>query len=232
MEPKSQNQHPAKKLRKIYDLLFSAIGPRHWWPGDTPEEVIFGAILTQNTNWRNAKAAIDSLKQAANLDFRSIRRMPLEELAPIIRPSGFFNQKAKALKDFAVYLEVRYRFQLEEMKAQNLWNLREELLSIPRIGPETADSILLYALEKPIFVIDAYTKRIFGRHQFLPQEESYEAFQRLFMQSLKPDVRLYNEYHALIVYTGHHFCKPQALCSRCPLDHLSPKKGPPRFPKV
>lgn len=232
MEPKRQNQNPGQKLKKIFELLFSAIGPRHWWPGDSPEEIIFGAILTQNTNWRNAKAAIDSLKEVGKLDFRLIRQMSVDELAPIIRSSGFFNQKAKALKDFAEYFGLRYGFHLEGMKAQDLWVLRQELLSIPRIGPETADSILLYALEKPIFVIDAYTRRIFSRHRFLPQEESYEAFQRLFMESLEPDVKLYNEYHALIVYTGHHFCRPRPLCSPCPLSRQSWEKGAKGFSKI
>lgn len=232
MEPKRQNQNPGKRLKKIFDLLFSSFGPRHWWPADTPGEVIFGAILTQNTSWKNAHLAIQALKEAQRLDFRKIHQMELDELAPLIRSSGFFNQKARALKSFAAFLGNRFHFDLHRMGNEGLWDLRAELLSLPRIGPETADSILLYALGKPIFVIDAYTKRIFSRHGFLPLKEPYEVFQRFFMDHLEPDVSLYNEYHALIVHAGHRFCKPTPLCQDCPLNPLPPKKGTLRARKI
>ncbi len=211
-----------QSLLQIYHLLFSSFGPRHWWPADTPQEVIFGAILTQNTSWKNAYLAIQALKQAQRLDFRMVHQMEMDELAPLIRSSGFFNQKARALKSFAAFLRNRFHFDLHRMGNEDPWGLRAELLSLPRIGPETADGILLYALGKPIFVIDAYTKRIFSRHGFLPSKEPYEVFQRFFMDHLEPDVALYNEYHALIVHAGHRFCKPTPLCQDCPLNPLHP----------
>ena len=221
-----------KSLLKIYARLLSAYGPRHWWPADTPEEVIIGAILTQNTSWKNVKLAIDSLKQAGLLDFRAIRAMEEEDLRRWIKSSGFFNQKARALKTFADYFGKRYGFQMERMKKAGLGVLREELLGLYRIGPETADSILLYALGKPIFVIDAYTKRIFSRHGFLEMKDLYEAFQKFFMDNLEPDAALYNEFHALIVHTGHRFCKPEPRCPECPLVPLLPNNWQKRLRKV
>ncbi len=215
-----KNNH---KLLRVYDVLFQAFGPRRWWPAETPEEVIFGAILTQNTAWKNVELSLAELKQARRLSFRRVARMDLSELAPLIRSSGFYNQKAGALKAFAEYFGRRYGFSLARMKEVDLWVLRKELLEIPRIGMETADSILLYALEKPIFVIDAYTKRILSRHGFMPMKKTYEDFQKSFMSSLPHDVTLYNEYHALIVRAGHLFCKPTPLCSECPLWVLKRK---------
>jgi len=202
---------------KIYNTLFSAFGPRNWWPADTPEEVIFGAILAQNTSWKNARTAISVLKSAGKLSFKDLAKMNSEEIAKLIRSARFLNQKAQALKAFAIYFGETYRFSIEKMGKINLWPLRDELLNIYRIGPETADSILLYAFKKPIFVIDAYTKRIFSRHGFMKEEDTYDAFQKFFMDHLSKNVRLYNEFHALIVHTGHLFCKPKPLCGECPL---------------
>ena len=210
-------------LMKIYNALFSAFGPQNWWPADTPEEVIFGAILAQNTSWKNVEMAIFALKGAKKLSFKKIAKMGLGELAELIRPARFLNQKAKGLKAFANYFGNKYGFSIKKMKEVNLWILRNELLSLFRIGPETADSILLYALEEPIFVIDVYTKRIFSRHGFIKEDKSYEDFQKFFMDHLPKDVQLYNEFHALIVRTGYLFCKPKPLCEKCPLSNIRQK---------
>jgi endonuclease-3 related protein len=219
---------------KIYHTLFSAFGPRNWWPADTAEEVIFGAILAQNTSWRNVKLAIAALKSAGKLRFETLINIDVPELAALVRPARFLNQKARALKAFAHYFGEKYDFSVKKMRRQDLWTLREELRSLYRIGPETADSILLYALEKPIFVIDAYTKRIFGNHGLMKREDSYEAFQHYFMDNLSGDVQLYNEFHALIVHAGYLFCKPKPLCNGCPLRGIetTATQGNPKKEKV
>jgi endonuclease III related protein len=214
-------QNDDHQLTKVYDTLFRAFGPRRWWPAETPEEVIFGAILTQNTAWKNVEISLKALKQARKMTFRRVAAMEQAELASLVRSSGFFNQKAGALKAFASYFGRRYGFSLARMKEADLRTLRSELLEIPRIGMETADSILLYALEKPVFVIDTYTKRIFSRHGFLEMEDTYEDFQKFFMSNLPQDVAMYNEYHALIVRAGHLFCKPNPLCLECPLSDFA-----------
>ena len=205
---------------KIYHTLLAAFGPRHCWPAKTSEEVIFGAILTQNTTWKNAKRAIGELKNAGKLRFEAITKMNEKKLGELVRPARFFNQKAKALQVFADYFGNKYNFNIKKMKKIPLAHLREELLSLYRIGPETADSILLYALKKPIFVIDAYTKRIFSQHGFMKIDDSYAAYQNFFMNNLPHDVQLYNEFHALIVHTGYLYCKPKPLCEECPLSNF------------
>jgi len=207
-------------LMKIYHTLLAAFGPRHWWPAKTSEEVIFGAILAQNTTWKNAKRAIGELKNAGKLSFEAIKKMNEKKLGELVRPARFFNQKAKALKAFADYFGNTYNFDIEKMKKKTLGKLREELLNLYRIGPETADSILLYALEKPILVIDAYTKRIFGQHGFMKSDDSYATYQNFFMDNLPHNAQLYNEFHALIVHTGYLYCKPKPLCEECPLSNF------------
>jgi endonuclease-3 related protein len=207
-------------LMKIYHTLLAAFGPRHWWPAKTSEEVIFGAILAQNTTWKNATRAIAALKNAENLSFKKIATMNLEELAELVRPARFLNQKAKALKTFADYFAKVYQCDIKKMKKFSLEKLREELLNLYRIGPETADSILLYALKKPIFVIDVYTKRILSQHGFMKSDDSYVEYQKFFMDNLPHDMQLYNEFHALIVHTGYLYCKPKPLCDECPLLHF------------
>jgi endonuclease-3 related protein len=204
----------------IYNRLYKAFGSRRWWPADTAEEVMFGAILTQSITWKNVEQAIAALKKRGKLSFKAVATTDEKELAKIIRPARFLNQKARALKKYADYFGEKYRYSIIKMKKRELWLLREELLSLYRIGPETADSILLYALEKPIFVIDVYTKRILSRHGFLNMEDSYDDYQKLFMENLPGDVRLYNEYHALLVHIGNQFCKPKPLCDICPLQTL------------
>jgi len=213
-------QNTKRQLMTIYRRLFNAFGSRHWWPAQSAEEVIIGAILTQNTAWKNVEQAIAALKARRAVSFKAIDAMAEEQLARLIRPARFLNQKARALKVFAGYFGSRYGYSLQRMKRRNAGELREELLGVYRIGQETADSILLYALEKPVFVIDAYTKRIFSRHGLLAREGSYADYQKLFMDNLPPDVRLFNEYHALLVHVGNLFCKPKPLCEQCPLRSL------------
>jgi endonuclease-3 related protein len=206
------------KLLVIYRKLYRAFGPQHWWPGDTPFEIAVGAILTQNTNWGNVEKAVQNLKKNNALSAKAIYEMPLKKLAGLIRPAGYFNVKAKRLKSFIAFLMNDYHGSMNSMKVYNTYSLRKKLLGIHGIGPETADSILLYALEKPVFVIDAYTKRVLSRHGIMEQERSYDDFQELFHSSLKRDVRLFNEYHALFVMAGKNFCKRnKPLCDKCPL---------------
>ena len=213
-------------LPLIYDKLYQNFGPQHWWPGDTRLEIIVGAILTQNTNWGNVEKAIANLKKARALDLNILHRMPADKLAQLIRPSGYFNVKAKRLKNFVTFLMKEYQGSLSRLSREPLEVLREKILGVNGIGKETADSILLYAFNKPIFVIDAYTKRILTRHFFLKQEEAdYDTMQALFTAHIKKDVPLYNEFHALIVMTGKNYCKPKARCEKCPLNGLPHSKG-------
>lgn len=212
-----------KELKEIYGKLFSAFGPRHWWPGETPFEVAVGAILTQNTSWSNASAAVQGLKRRKLLDPRKLERLPRRRLARIIRSSGYFNQKAKRLKLFVRHLNRNYGGRMERMRAVPTARLRGELLSLWGIGPETADSILLYALEKPVFVVDAYTKRILARHGLVSWDASYDQIQTLF-HSMPGQGRnrtaKYNEYHALIVETGKRLCRARPDCFSCPLRRV------------
>lgn len=183
-----------------------------------------GAILTQNTNWGNVEKAINNLKKEKVLNAKAIHDMPVNRLASLIRHAGYFNVKAKRLKAFIDFLVNDYHGSMKNMKKEEMHSLRKKLLSVNGIGPETADSILLYALDKPIFVIDAYTKRVLSRHNILGhvadstlRDETYDKFQELFHLSLKKDVKLYNEYHALFVRVGKTFCKPKPKCESCPL---------------
>ena len=209
-----------KALLQIYQKMFDALGPRHWWPGETPFEVIIGAILTQNTNWSNVEKAIKNLKTAGKLSPEGMYELSVTELAKLIRPSGFFNVKAKRVKAFINWLFSRYEGNLSKMFAQDLQALRSELLSVKGIGPETADSILLYAGNMPTFVVDAYTHRIFSRHELIPEESTYDEMKSFFEENLPEDVQLFNEYHALIVNIGKTFCKTKKVCEPCPLKDL------------
>lgn len=206
-----------KKLISIYKKLYKSIGPQHWWPGDTPFEVAVGAILTQNTNWGNVEKAINNLKKEKVLNAKAIHEMPVKRLASLIRPAGYFNVKAKRLKSFISFLMNDYHGSTQRLKKVEFNALRQKLLSVNGIGPETADSILLYALDKPIFVIDAYTKRVLSRHKILGYDEPYEKYQDTFHSALKKDLRLFNEYHALFVRLGKTFCKTKPVCEECPL---------------
>jgi endonuclease III related protein len=205
-------------LMQIYERLYKAYGPRHWWPGETPFEVMVGAILTQNTSWKNVEKAIHNLKEAGVLNIEGINQPGKAELARLIRPSGFFRLKTERLKAFVDFLFDQYNGSLDRMGREKIEILRPKLLGVKGIGPETADSILLYGLGKPIFVVDAYTKRVLSHHGIISEAASYEEVQRLFMDHLPLDERLFNEYHALLVHLGKNVCKKIPRCDICPLS--------------
>lgn len=202
----------------VYRRLHRHYGDLRWWPGDTPLEVSVGAILTQNTAWTNVEKAIKELKAARSLSVQALHRMSHKRLGQLIRAAGYFNVKARRLKNFISFLQGRYAGSLNNMFRQPTPRLREELLSVNGVGPETADSILLYAGEKPIFVIDAYTKRVLSRHGIMPYDKDYEEFQRLFMKQLPRSAAFYNQYHAMFVNIGKDFCRKRPLCDSCPLN--------------
>jgi len=211
------------RLKTIYRLLFDHFGPRHWWPADTPFEVAVGAILTQNTNWRNVEAAIANLRWAGALGAEALCRLPVERLEELVRPSGFFRQKAARLHDLSCHLVERYAGDLTAMLAGPLDRVRDRLLERPGIGPETADSILLYAGGHPSFVIDAYTRRLFARLGWFENQPAYAELRRRIMQALPPEAELYKEYHALIVEHCKVYCRKQSpLCASCPLLSVCP----------
>ena len=206
------------KLLDIYRILFDHYGPREWWPAETPFEVVVGAILTQNTAWRNVEKAITNLKQLGPLTPEALFRLPEETLAEAIRPSGYYRQKGKRLRNFLGMLSDRFECRLDALFDLPTETLREELLALSGIGPETADSILLYAAGRPVFVIDTYTIRILSRHELLPEETSYAEAQQWVTDHLPEDVQLFNEFHALLVNVGKDFCSPRPKCSGCPLE--------------
>lgn len=211
------------KLRGIFEGLYHAYGPQHWWPGETPFEVMVGAILTQNTGWSNVEKAIASLKSLDYLDPQAIVALPDEALAGLLRPAGYFNIKARRLKGFcAWYLDQGGH---EPLSRGETGDLRRGLLVIKGIGPETADDILLYAFKRPVFVIDAYTRRLFARLGYIRGDEGYEALRGLFESALGADVSLYNEFHALIVRHAKEVCRSRPLCSVCPLAASCPSAG-------
>lgn len=207
-----------KTLLQMYQRMIDTLGPQQWWPGETPFEIIIGAILTQNTNWSNVEKAIKNLKTAGKLSPEGIHGLGMTELAQLVRPSGFYNIKARRVKTFINWLFSNYGGKLHKMFARDLQTLRGELLAIKGIGPETADSILLYAGNFPTFVVDAYTYRIFSRHGFFPEETTYDEMKAFFEENLPKDVKLFNEYHALLVNIGKLFCRPKKYCEQCPLS--------------
>jgi len=209
-----------QRLTKIYELLYEHYGPQHWWPGDGRFEIIVGAILTQNTNWQNVERAITNLKDADCLSPEKLYEMPVAELAELIRPAGYYNIKAKRLKNFMDWLFRSYDGNLNPLESLQTHSLRQQLLSVNGIGAETADSILLYAFGKTIFVVDAYTSRVMTRHCLIEQQAGYEQLRELFESNLPADAGLFNEYHALLVQVGKQHCKPKPLCRDCPLSCL------------
>ena len=213
--PRRKPTHRA--FLKIYKALRRHFGHRHWWPGETPFEVIVGAVLTQNTAWRNVEKAIENLKKADVLNLEALHKIPDKELAELIRPAGYFNMKAKRLKNVIEFLRSRYGGDLGKMFKEETEKLREELLAVNGIGEETADSILLYAGNKPVFVVDAYTKRVFERHRYLKGGETYQEIQKIFTELLPRKTGLYNDYHAQIVEAGKDFCRKIHHCNACPL---------------
>ena len=210
-----------EKVKEIYSRLHRFYGPQHWWPAESRFEVMVGAVLTQNTNWQNVSKAIDVLRARGVLDFQALNSLPCEELAPLIRSSGYYNLKAKRLKNLLAMIDQEYGGDLEMFFREDLWTARERLLLVKGVGAETADSILLYACGQPIFVVDAYAHRIFSRHGLIPEECDYQELQDLFMDNLPDDTALFNEYHALIVMTAKEFCrKTSPRCEECPLQGM------------
>ena len=210
----------SNRIQEIHSLLFAHFGPQHWWPGETPFEIMLGAVLTQNTSWRNVSLVIEALRRDGLLSFAALEDLPLELLAEKIRPSGYYNQKARRLKGlFAAIREDSGS--LEDFFSQDTYTLREKLLAVKGIGPETADSITLYAAGKPVFVVDAYTYRILLRHDLIAEDAGYEEIQELFLGKLPSEVPLFNEYHALLVRLAKEYCKKSnPLCDSCPLQGL------------
>jgi endonuclease III related protein len=200
-----------------FNRLLAAYGRQHWWPGDSPFEVIVGAILTQQTAWANVEKALANLRWVGALSTDGIRAASEDDLAVVIRPSGFYRGKARKLKAFVALLDDRFGGNLDSLLAAPGDELRAALLATHGIGPETADSILLYAADRPYFVIDAYTRRIFSRLGLTPADDTYGAWQRLFTRELPPDAALFNEYHALIVEHAKRTCRTVPLCQRCVL---------------
>ena len=214
-------------LMRYFAAMSQALGPMHWWPAKTPFEVIVGAILTQNTSWANVERAIANLRSAQMLTPSAISVARMAKLAILVRPSGYFRQKAKKLKAFVRFLQREYSGSLKRMFDTPTGTLREKLLSVHGIGPETADSILLYAGNQPVFVVDAYTHRIFGRHAITDGEPKYETVRALVEAALPHDSQLFNEFHALIVNTGKNWCrKNEPRCAECPLGSLLPENSP------
>ena len=212
----------AQTYLEIYDLLSREFGPQHWWPAESPFEVVVGAVLTQNTNWLNVTRAMGNLKTRGLLTFQALLHAPMEDVAECIRPSGYYNLKTARLKNLLLMIEKRYAGSLAELFADSLEDARRSLLSVKGIGPETADSILLYAGNLPIFVVDAYTYRMLSRHNLVGEECTYEEMQEEFMAHLTADAALFNEYHALIVKLGKEYCrKTNPLCERCPLQGIN-----------
>jgi endonuclease III related protein len=222
------------RLLEIYRLLFDFFGPQHWWPGETPFEIAVGAVLTQNTSWSNVERAIANLKAAGclgsptrkdalgiPLDACTLHELDLEQLETLIRPAGYFRVKAKRLRNFTTWLCGRCGGDMQNLEGIPTARLREELLDISGIGPETADSILLYALNRPVFVVDTYTARVMVRHGLIaPEGLDYHQLQDLFTSNLEPDAALFNEFHALLVMAGKDYCKPTPRCPSCPLNPL------------
>jgi len=219
-----------RALAGYYTCMLAHYGPTHWWPGDTPFEIAVGAILTQNTAWTNVEKAIANLKQARLLDVHALLNAPEEALERALVPSGYFRLKARRLRRFCLHLQKHYDGDMARLAEQPLERLRPELLAVYGIGPETADDILLYACGKPVFVIDAYTRRIFGRHGLLKDRDvPYEELRAWFERHVAPDLQVYKEYHGLLVYIGKDFCRRVPKCAECPLAPLL-KHGKPILP--
>ena len=207
------------KVYEIYKRLLSSLGHQAWWPAETPFEVIIGAILTQNTNWRNVEKAILNLKDSNLISPDSIANCPLATLSKNIKPAGYYNVKAKYLKEFSGRFLQDYGGSIKVLRDLDCMEIREWLLSLKGVGEETADSILLYALNKPVFVVDAYTRRIFLRHSLIDEAASYGNVQEIVEKDFPQDSKILGEFHALLVEVGKHFCKRKnPLCEKCPIS--------------
>jgi endonuclease-3 related protein len=212
----------SKILMQYYNALLKKFGKQKWWPGETPFEIMVGAVLTQNTNWKNVERAILNLKERDLLDPHKINQLDIFVLGELIKPAGYFNIKAKRLKNLVSWFVENYNGNIEALKRQDFNLLREQLLNVRGIGRETADSILLYALEYPTFVVDAYTYRVLLRHHLITEDADYEEIKEFFESNLKKDTKLYNEFHALFVAVGKNYCKSKPICEKCPLERFLP----------
>ena len=204
-------------LLTIYESLYKTFGPQHWWPAKTRFEIIVGAILTQQTTWKNVEKAIKNLRGNHLLTIKSLANAPLKKIEELVQPAGYYHQKSKRLKEISTYFLRKYQGNLNKLFKKNTKSLREELLTLPGIGEETADSILLYAGEKRIFVVDAYTRRILQRLGLLSSND-YDRIRMFFEDNLPKEIKIYQELHALLVKLGKEFCKRKPLCKICPLN--------------
>jgi len=211
-------QTTSKTLLEMYQAMHQRFDHQAWWPGDGALEICIGAILTQNTNWTNVEKAIANLKSAGCMNISTLLSMPIEQLAALIKPAGYFNVKAKRLRNFLSRVHSEYGDDIESFLNRSVSALREDLLSINGIGRETADSIILYAAGKATFVVDAYTYHILLRHGLIAPEDDYEAIKELMESNLPAEAELWNDYHAQLVSVGKNFCRPTAKCEGCPLE--------------
>lgn len=218
------------RLLRLYRTLLRRQGHSGWWPGETPFEVCVGAILTQNTSWANVEKALAELRRRRVLSFRGLRALAPRRLAPLLRSAGTYNVKARRLLAFVEFLGREYGGEVARMRREDRFTLRKKLLAVPGVGRETADSIALYAAGLPLFVVDAYTRRVFSRLGLIRGDESYDEIQRFFMRALPEDAALYNDYHAQIVRLAKDVCRARPICARCPLLRRCPRRGvaPPR----
>ncbi len=216
MPVRAEIQHA---LIDLYESLFARFGPQHWWPGDSPTEIAIGAVLTQNTSWSNVEKAIANLRAQDALDFDALLKLGDGELAEIIRPAGYYNTKSRYLKHLANFVKTLPTGRLDDLKRLDLADARRRLLAVKGIGPETADSILLYACDMPTFVVDAYTRRVLSRHGLIEASASYDDIKRLVEDALPRETLLFNEFHALIVKLCKEHCRTTAQCARCPWEH-------------
>ncbi len=216
----------SSKLMEAYERMLAAFGPQHWWPGDSPFEIMVGAVLVQNTSWRNVERAIQNLRDAGVMEPHALYQLSPTELSELIRPAGYYQLKTKRLRNLLRFIVEEHDGSLESMFQVSLSSLREELLQINGIGPETADAILLYAGGLPTFVVDTYTYRVLARHGWLGYDASYDDMKDYFESTLPADARLYNEYHALLVRVGKDYCKRATPnCEACPLAPMLPHSG-------
>ena len=223
MPARAEIQHA---LMDLYESLLARFGPQHWWPGDSPTEVAIGAVLTQNTSWTNVEKAIANLKSIGAIDFDTLLKINDEELAEIIRPAGYYNTKSRYLKHLASFVTALPNGRLDDLQQLDLAEARRQLLAVKGLGPESADSILLYACNMPTFVVDAYTRRVLSRHGLIEATASYDQIKRLFEDALPRETPLFNEFHALIVKLCKEHCRTTAQCARCPWEHHPHEASP------
>lgn len=215
---RSLNRATSQRLMEMFDLLLNHFGPQNWWPAENELEIMVGAVLTQNTNWKNVEKALGNLREGNLLSLDALHSVTSTSLAESIKPAGCYNVKATRLKNLISFIMGKYSGDISRFLKEETEGLRDGLLSVRGIGPETADSIVLYAAQRPVFIVDTYTHRILHRHDFVEDQVTYHDLQELFMDNLPDDVELFNEFHALIVKTGKEFCRRRPKCGICPLE--------------